>query len=142
MDVARKVLILAREAGVDLELSDVEVEGLVPPDCLAVATTDEFFTRLEGHDRYYEDLRQKAEIKNEKLRYMAVLENGKANVSLASVGSDHPFYSLKGSDNIILLTTERYHDRPMVIRGPGAGASVTAAGVFADIIRIGNYAVR
>jgi aspartokinase/homoserine dehydrogenase 1 len=118
------------------------VEGLVPPDCLAVATTDEFFRRLEGHDRYYEDLRQKAEIKNEKLRYMAVLENGKANVSLASVGSDHPFYSLKGSDNIILLTTERYHDRPMVIRGPGAGASVTAAGVFADIIRIGNYAVR
>ena len=73
---------------------------------------------------------------------MAVLENGKARVSLASVGSDHPFYSLKGSDNIILLTTERYHDRPMVIRGPGAGAAVTAAGVFADIIRIGNYAVR
>lgn len=73
---------------------------------------------------------------------MAVLENGKAKVSLVSVPNDHPFYSLKGSDNIILLTTERYHDRPMVIRGPGAGAEVTAAGVFADIIRIGNYSVR
>ena len=70
---------------------------------------------------------------------MAVLEEGKAKVQLNSVGQTHPFYSLAGSDNIILLTTERYHERPMVIRGPGAGASVTAAGVFADIIRIGNY---
>ena len=98
--------------------------------------------RLSAHDPDFEKQRIQANMKNEKLRYMAVLENGKAKLSLASVGSDHPFYSLKGSDNIILLTTERYHDRPMVIRGPGAGAAVTAAGVFADVIRIGNYAVR
>ena len=72
---------------------------------------------------------------------MAVLENNQVKVGLTSVGKDHPFYSLSGSDNIILLTTSRYHDRPMVIRGPGAGAEVTAAGVFADIIRIGHYVV-
>ena len=72
---------------------------------------------------------------------MAVLENGTARVGLASVNESHPFHNLKGSDNIILLTTQRYLDRPMVIRGPGAGAEVTAAGVFADIIRIGNYIV-
>jgi len=71
--------------------------------------------------------------------HMSVLENGKTDIRLASVGELHPFYSLAGSDNIILLTTERYHERPMVIRGPGAGAEVTAAGVFADVIRIGNY---
>ena len=142
MDVARKVLILAREAGIDLELSDIEVKGLVPNDCLDVPSVEEFFTKLATHDSDFEKQRVEAGKKNEKLRYMAVLENGKAKLSLASVGSDHPFYSLKGSDNIILLTTERYHDRPMVIRGPGAGAAVTAAGVFADVIRIGNYAVR
>ncbi len=142
MDVARKVLILAREAGIDFELSDIEVKGLVPPDCLDAASVEEFFLKLESHDPAFEAQRKQSEAMNEKLRYMAVLENGKARVSLASVNSDHPFYSLKGSDNIILLTTERYHDRPMVIRGPGAGATVTAAGVFADIIRIGNYAIR
>ncbi len=142
MDVARKVLILAREAGIDFELSDINVKGLVPQDCLDAVNVEDFFSRLATHDNSFNSQREQAELKNEKLRYMAVLENGKASVSLASVNSDHPFYSLKGSDNIILLTTERYHDRPMVIRGPGAGATVTAAGVFADIIRIGNYAVR
>ncbi|NOT76556.1 MAG: bifunctional aspartate kinase/homoserine dehydrogenase I [Cyclobacteriaceae bacterium] len=142
MDVARKVLILSRESGIDLELSDIEVKGLVPEDCLSIASVEEFFIKLRSHDHTFEGLRKTAETSNQKLRYMAVLENGKAKVSLVSVPNDHPFYSLKGSDNIILLTTERYHDRPMVIRGPGAGAEVTAAGVFADIIRIGNYSVR
>ena len=142
MDVARKVLILAREAGIDLELSDIDVTGLVPQDCLEASSVEEFFIKLRAHDASFESSRQQSEMKNEKLRYTALLENGKAQVSLKSVGADHPFYSLKGSDNIILLTTERYNDRPMVIRGPGAGATVTAAGVFADIIRIGNYSVR
>lgn len=142
LDVARKILILSREAGIPLELSDVEVKSVVPDDCAAAPTVEEFFKKLKGHDGYFEKLRQEAEDKNQKLRFMAVLENGKTSVALASVGVDHPFYSLKGSDNIILLTTQRYQERPMVIRGPGAGASVTAAGVFADIIRIGNYAAR
>ena len=141
-DVARKILILAREAGMPLELDQVAVKSVVPADCEQVEGVEDFFQALQKHDGFFEQLRAGAEAKSQKLRYMAVLDNGTAQVSLASVGSDHPFYSLKGSDNIILLTTERYHDRPMVIRGPGAGAEVTAAGVFADIIRVGNYLQR
>jgi len=140
MDVARKILILSREAGMALELKDIEIENLVPDGCRGNMSVDEFFTALQKHDQYFDSLREEAARKKEKLRYKAVLQNGKVRVHLGSVDEQHPFYSLSGSDNIILLTTERYHDRPMVIRGPGAGAAVTAAGVFADIIRIGHYA--
>jgi aspartokinase/homoserine dehydrogenase 1 len=139
-DVARKILILSREAGHDLELSDIHVQNLVPKDCQGDMTVDQFFTALRKHDDAFEALRVQAEAKKEKLRYKAVLHNEKVKVELGSVNQQHPFYSLAGSDNIILLTTERYQERPMVIRGPGAGAAVTAAGVFADIIRIGHYA--
>ncbi len=139
MDVARKALILAREIGLDLELKDVEIENLVPEKCRGEMTVEKFFNELSAFNPGFDTLREQAQSKNEKLRYMAILEGGKAKVSLASVGASHPFYSLSGSDNIILLTTERYKERPMVIRGPGAGAEVTAAGVFADVIRIGNY---
>lgn len=139
MDVARKLLILSREVGLDLELEDIKTQNLVPEDCQGKMNIDEFFKRLKSHDADFEQELDKADAKGEKLRYMAILEDGKANVGLTAVGPSHPFYSLSGSDNIILLTTERYNDRPMVIRGPGAGADVTAAGVFADIIRIGNY---
>jgi aspartokinase/homoserine dehydrogenase 1 len=140
MDVARKILILAREAGWDLELSDIKVEDLVPQSCRGEMSIEKFFSELAKHDKDFENLRQQAADRNEKLRYMAVLDNGKVSIQLKSVDNQHPFYSLSGSDNIILFTTERYHERPMVIRGPGAGADVTAAGVFADIIRIGHYA--
>lgn len=140
MDVARKILILAREAGWELELSDITVENLVPESCRGEMAIDQFFKELAKHDDVFEKLRKNAASKNEKLRYMAVLDNGKVTIQLGSVDDKHPFYSLAGSDNIILFTTERYHERPMVIRGPGAGAAVTAAGVFADIIRIGHYA--
>lgn len=140
MDVARKILILSREAGLPLDLKDIAVQNLVPTDCRGDMTVDEFFSKLEEHDVEFEQLRAEAARKKEKLRYKAVLQNGQVSVHLGSVDEQHPFYSLSGSDNIILLTTERYHDRPMVIRGPGAGATVTAAGVFADIIRIGHYA--
>jgi len=140
VDVARKTLILAREIGLPLELKDIAVENLVPENCRGEMTMDEFYMNLARHDASFEELRKQAAEKKEKLRYLAVLENGRTDIRLASVGESHPFYSLSGSDNIILLTTERYHERPMVIRGPGAGAEVTAAGVFADIIRIGNYA--
>jgi bifunctional aspartokinase / homoserine dehydrogenase 1 len=139
-DVARKILILSRETGLDLELNDISIENLVPDDCLGDITVDEFFKRLESHDSQYEKLLKDAALKGEKLRYKAVLKDGQVKVELGSVNEFHPFYSLSGSDNIILLTTERYHERPMVIRGPGAGATVTAAGVFADVIRIGHYA--
>lgn len=137
-DVARKILILSRECGLSLELADIPIQNLVPEDCQGEMTTPEFFANLKKHDAAFEAQRKQAETKQEKLRYQAVLENGKVKVELKAVGVDHPFYSLSGSDNIILLTTKRYHERPMVIRGPGAGAEVTAAGVFADIIRIGG----
>lgn len=139
MDVARKILILSREAGSEMELTDIGVEDLVPEDCRGELSIDDFLQRLEGHDNAFEELRKAAADRKEKLRYMAVLDQGKVHISLGAVGESHPFYSLSGSDNIILLTTERYNERPMVIRGPGAGADVTAAGVFADIIRIGHY---
>jgi bifunctional aspartokinase / homoserine dehydrogenase 1 len=132
-------LILSREAGSQLELSDIKVEDLVPDSCKGDISIDQFFINLEKHDGDFEQQRKKAAEKKEKLRYMAVLENGKVKIQLGAVNDQHPFYSLAGSDNIILLTTQRYHDRPMVIRGPGAGAEVTAAGVFADVIRIGHY---
>lgn len=139
MDVARKILILSREAGLSLELNDIKVENLVPEDCRSEMSVDQFFEKLATHNGYFEKLALQAAERNEKLRYMAVLKEGKTSIKLGSVNAQHPFYSLSGSDNIILLTTERYNERPMVIRGPGAGAEVTAAGVFADIIRIGNY---
>jgi aspartokinase/homoserine dehydrogenase 1 len=140
MDVARKILILSREAGLELDLKDIQVQNLVPADCQGDLSVDKFFSTLEKHDASFEKLRADAALKKEKLRYKAVLQSGAVKVELGTVTDQHPFYSLSGSDNIILITTERYHERPMVIRGPGAGAAVTAAGVFADIIRIGHYA--
>lgn len=138
MDVARKMLILARETGLPLELQDINVENLVPENCRGEITVDEFMKRLAEADDHFEQLRQEAEKNNKKLRYQALLKDSTISVGLTAVAPDHPFYTLSGSDNIIQFTTHRYNERSMVIRGPGAGAEVTAAGVFADIIRIGN----
>ncbi|WP_339753056.1 bifunctional aspartate kinase/homoserine dehydrogenase I [Algoriphagus aquimarinus] len=139
MDVARKILILGREAEQDLEFDSIEIQSMVPEDCQNLGSVPEFFEVLRTHDIDFAEMLKTAEAKGEKLRFMATLENGKAKVGLNSLPLAHPFSGLGGSDNMILLTTERYRDRPMIIRGPGAGADVTAAGVFADVIRIGNY---
>lgn len=139
MDVARKILILSREAGLNLELSQIQVHNLVPEDCRELKDVNEFMEIFKNYDDHFQKLLYEAERANKKLRYQATLDKGIVKVELNSVDASHPFYSLSGSDNIILLTTERYHERPLVIRGPGAGAEVTAAGVFADVIRIGNY---
>lgn len=139
MDVARKILILAREAGYPLEPGDVKVENILPPPCLKAKSVDDFLKELEKNNGVFETLLNEAESKHQVLRFIARLENGKATVSLISVGAEHPFYNLSGSDNMIAFTTERYKDRPLVIKGPGAGAEVTAAGVFAEIISISNY---
>lgn len=139
MDVARKILILGREAEQNLEFDSIDIQSMVPEDCQNLGTVPEFFEVLKTHDKDFAEMLKTAEAKGEKLRFMATLENGKAKVGLNSLPLSHPFSGLGGSDNMILLTTDRYHDRPMIIRGPGAGADVTAAGVFADVIRIGNY---
>lgn len=138
IDVARKILILSRESGYDFEIDDIDVENLVPENCRDTKDIEEFFSLLKTHDSYFQDKLNSAKQDNCKLCYMAVLEDGKAKVRLESISSDHPFYNLSGSDNIISFTTERYLERPLVVKGPGAGAQVTAAGVFADIIRIAS----
>lgn len=140
MDVARKVVILGREAEQQLEVADIVVHSLVPLEARQEGMhVDQFFEVLKQQDAAYSELLIEAKAKGEKLRFMATLEDGKAEIGLRSLPASHPFYGLEGSDNMILLTTDRYYDRPMIIRGPGAGAEVTAAGVFADVIRVGNY---
>ncbi len=135
-DVARKAVILARLAGTDCELDDVNITALMSDAASDAEDVDSFFQVLQSEDQNYGELIQEAEAKDEKLRFIATIENGKLSAGLQSVGADNPFYGLQGSDNMIVFTTERYHDRPLVIKGPGAGAAVTAAGVFADIIQI------
>ncbi|SDM53806.1 aspartate kinase [Siphonobacter aquaeclarae] len=138
-DVARKILILAREIGLELDFEDVEITPLLPENCQQAPTVDAFFGELEKSNAVFEKWVNDADAKGEKLRYVATLENGKIQIGLKSVGADHPLYPLEGADNIISFTTKRYHDRPLVIKGPGAGAEVTASGVFADIVSIGSY---
>ena len=139
MDVARKLLILARETGLSLELKNIKVENLVPLSARGAKSTNDFFAKLKKHDDEFEAKRNAAEVKGNALRYIASLRNGKAEISLQEVDKKHPFYSLSESDNIFALYTKHYKDRPIVVKGPGAGADVTAAGVFADILRISNY---
>ncbi len=137
-DVGRKILILAREVGLALEPDQISVESLIPEQCKYCQSVTEFMQALPVADSQFERRRSEAAQTNHKLVYLAQLRDGIAQVRLEKVGIDHPFHSLSGSDNIISFTTERYFERPLVVKGPGAGAAVTAAGVFADIIRIGN----
>ena len=141
LDFARKLLILAREVGMKMELSDVKVENIVPLKARNSKSVDDFFIKLEKCDDEFELKRKNAENHGKVLRYIAKLENGKAEIFLQEIDEKHPFYSLSATDNIIALTTKHYKERPIVIKGPGAGADVTAAGVFADIIRISNYLI-
>ena len=134
-DVARKVLILARECGYSLELSQVKVESLLSRRAAGAGSIDDFFEELKKDDRKFEKRKREAEEKKRHLRYIATLKNGRAAISLKAVPSSHPFYNMSGSDNIIAFTTRRYNKTPLVVKGPGAGAEVTAAGVFADILR-------
>lgn len=136
LDVARKLLILARETGMEIDLEDIEVEDILPPSCKKAKSVDDFFKELEKEDAFFEKKRAEAEKAGGVLRFIATLEKGKAFIALRTVDGSHPFYSLSGSDNIISFTSKRYNDRPLVVKGPGAGAEVTAAGVFAEIISI------
>ena len=138
LDVARKALILSRDSGAKMELEEIHVENLVPEN-LRELDVKTFLERLPEVDAQYEQLKKDAEANGNVMRYMAVIEDGKVQIALKQVDTQHPFYNLSGSDNMIVFTTARYKNNPLVIKGPGAGAEVTAAGVFAEIITIGNY---
>ncbi|WP_289733122.1 bifunctional aspartate kinase/homoserine dehydrogenase I [Paramuribaculum intestinale] len=136
-DVMRKLVILARESGYQVSLPDVISTPLLHP-AMFDGSVEDFLEAVKQLDDDFESRRGKATREGKRFRFVARLDNGSASVGLEMVGSDHPFYNLEGSNNVILLTTERYHDYPMVIKGYGAGSDVTAAGVFADIISIAN----
>ena len=136
----RKMLILARDAGYQLEPNDVKMESILPKACLEAQTVEDFYKELQNNNEYFENLKKEAESQGKVLRYIGMLGDGKVSISLQRVDETHPFYMLSGSDNIISFTTERYKERPLVVKGPGAGSEVTAAGVFADIVNVGaNY---
>ncbi len=136
-DVIRKLVILTREAGYKVEQADVEKHLFVPDDYFE-GTLEDFWKRLPELDADFEKRRKVLEAEGKRWRFVATMENGQTNVALKEVPSDHPFYPLEGSNNIVLLTTERYKEYPMLIQGYGAGAAVTAAGVFANIMSIAN----
>lgn len=136
-DVIRKLVILARESGYQIEQTEVE-KHLFVPDKFFEGTLDEFWAALPSLDAGFEERRKVLESENKRWRFVSKYENGKASVALCEVEMQHPFYNLEGSNNIILLTTERYKEYPMLIQGYGAGAAVTAAGVFADIMSVAN----
>src|SRR5664279_1379033 len=136
-DVVRKIMILAREAGYAIEKEDVTVKMFLPEECFKGDLND-FFEKVKEIDAEFEQKRKELIKHNLKWRFFATLEMGKARVELLTVGPEHPSFNLEGSNNIILLTTERYKELPMVIKGYGAGADVTAAGVFADLMRVVN----
>ena len=136
-DVIRKLVILAREAGYTIEQEDVEANLFIPQEFFN-SSIDEFWTALPSLDAEFESERRRLSKEEKHWRFVAKFEGGKGSVSLCEVDRHHPFYHLEGSNNIILLTTERYKEFPMLIQGYGAGAGVTAAGVFADIMRIAN----
>ena len=136
-DVIRKLVILTREAGYKVEQEDVE-KHLFMPDAFFEGTLDAFWQNLPSLDADFEARRQELDQEQKRWRFVAKMEGGKTSVSLEAVGPRHPFYGLEGSNNIVLLTTERYKEYPMLIQGYGAGAGVTAAGVFANIMSIAN----
>ena len=138
VDVARKILILARESGFELELKDIINKSFLPKDVLKTSSNEEFYNAISKKEDYFQKILKNATKNGTRLKYVAQLENGKASVGLQEIESHHDFYNLEGSDNIILFYTNRYRDQPLIVKGAGAGADVTAGGIFGDIIRIGK----
>lgn len=137
-DFARKALILSREIGLDLEMEDIDLQPMLPQACFEVEGVDEFYSVMKQHEAELENLKKEAERQQNVLRYIASITPQKVSISLNMVDASHPFYSLSGSDNIISFTTSRYKNNPLVVKGPGAGVAVTAAGVFADIMKVSS----
>ena len=139
LDVARKLIILAREMGLAVELNQVEIESLVPEE-LRSASAEKFLNQLAGHDRRMNELLRASRARDRVLRYVGVVESdGRLSAGLREYAADHAFANLKGGDNIVSFQTRRYHTEPLIVRGPGAGPEVTAAGVFADLLRLASF---
>jgi aspartokinase/homoserine dehydrogenase 1 len=139
MDVARKLVILGREMGLDVELDSVEVESLVPPE-LRSCTVAEFMDRLPGHDERMGERLAAARRAGRSLRYIGRLtDSGRATVAVEEVDGRHAFANMALTDNVVRFVTDRYRENPLIVQGPGAGPAVTAGGVFADILRLASY---
>lgn len=138
VDVARKILILARESGFALNLEDVTNASFLPKKSLEVASVDDFYETLQTHAEHFDKLYASAKANDCQLKYVAEFTDGKAKVGLREVDSHHPFYNLEGKDNIVLFFTSRYPEQPLIVKGAGAGAQVTASGLFGDIITLGR----
>ena len=138
LDVLRKLLILARESNYGLEKQDVNIKSFLTDESLNAKTLNDFWEIVKNEDEPFEKERKRLESENKKWRYVASFDGKNAEIKLMEVNSAHPFYNLEGSDNIILINTNRYKEQPLIIKGAGAGAAVTATGLFADIIRIAN----
>lgn len=139
MDVARKLVILAREMGLDLELDQLEIEGLIP-DGLESGSVDEFFEKLPQADDHFSDILRDAQDNNEILRFVGTVNReGEASVRLRRYPEEHPFSRINLTDNVVEFTTRRYNENPLIVQGPGAGPEVTAGGVFADLLRLADY---
>ena len=119
-----------------MEMADIEIQSLIPENAKSAPTPEEFLKLLALEDAAFERMQTAVVKEGRVLRYIASLENGKAKVGLQRIAPEHPFYSISGNDNVIAFTTSRYQKNPLVVRGPGAGAEVTSAGVFADILRL------
>ena len=139
IDVMRKILILARESGYMINIEDIDNHSFLPAESLSTKNNEDFYKSLEKHEAEFQKLYADAVKADAKLKYVAQFNNGKASVGLQKIPRDHDFYKLEGSDNIVLFFTDRYKEQPLVVKGAGAGADVTASGLFADIIRIGNF---
>jgi len=138
VDVARKILILIRESGYAMEMEAIENNSFLPKECMETTNNDDFFKSLIKHAAHFEKLLAEAQSKDARLKFVASFDNGKASVGLQFIPKESPFYNLEGKDNIVEFYTDRYIDQPLIIKGAGAGAAVTASGIFADVIRIGN----